>query len=37
MIKKGHFTKTRFGDSPEIAIPDVESEVIIKPKKGSKK
>jgi hypothetical protein len=33
MIKKGHFTKTRFGDAPEIAIPDVDIEI----KKGKKK
>ena len=33
MIEKGHFTKTRFGDAPEIAVPDVD----IKIKKGKKK
>jgi len=35
MIKKGHFTKTRFGDSPEIAIPDNDVEIDVK-KKGKK-
>ena len=33
MIKKGHFTKTRFGDAPEIAVPDLEIEIKKKVKK----
>jgi hypothetical protein len=33
MIKKGHFTKTRFGDAPEITVPDLEIEIKKKVKK----
>ena len=35
MLKKQHFTKTRFGDTPQTAVPDLEFP--IKQKKGSKK
>jgi hypothetical protein len=34
MIKNKHFAKTRFGDTPQTAVPD--TEFLIK-KKGSKK
>jgi hypothetical protein len=40
MIKKGHFTKTRFGDAPEVAVADTDDEKlfeILTTKKGSKK
>ena len=40
MIKKGHFSKTRFGDSSEVVKPDVDDEKlfeILTKKKGSKK
>jgi hypothetical protein len=34
MIEKGHFAKTRFGDAPQTAVPDVEFPI---KKKGKKK
>lgn len=40
MIKKGHFTKTRFGDAPEVAVADTNDDKlfeILTKKKGSKK
>ena len=40
MLKKGHFTKTRFGDSPEVAVPNTDDDKlfeILTKKKGSKK
>ena len=40
MLKNGHFAKTRFGDSPEVAVPNTDDnklfEILTK-KKGSKK
>jgi hypothetical protein len=40
MIKEGHFTKTRFGDLPDVVKPDVDDEKlfeILTKKRGSKK